>query len=257
MANQKKAAAEGRKTPKNLFLELVKAGGALIFSAFAILSIRWLFFEPFVVPSGSMIPSLLINDFIIADKLAYGVRIPFQSRLIWHRALPQRGDVVIFRSVNDKKIMTKRVIGLPGEEIFMDGKGQIYIDNKPLKREPLPENKRNAYPWHPVSEKSLQAGGSLSFQFFVETSKERRFRVIYEKSPANRRRPGIYKVPLGHVFVIGDNRDNSYDSRAWGPLPVERLLGRAFGIWLSCEETTLTRFLCSKTRWTRIFRKIQ
>ena len=239
---------------KNLFWELIKSGSYIAQVTLLILSVRWLFFEPFVVPSGSMIPSLLIRDFIITDKFAYNVRIPFTGRLLWQRALPKRGDVVIFRSVEDKKIMTKRVIGLPGDEIYMDQSGQIFINNEKLPRNVM-ERPKNSPPHYSLNERDLQ-GSYNDFQFFLEKTNYHHFRVIYKKGGSGKGRGAVWTTAPDHVFVIGDNRDYSYDSRSWGALPVNHLLGRAFAVWMSCEEPAFS-FLCRKFRWGRMFRKIR
>ena len=131
------------KKEKKLFIELLKSVGSFVGLALLILAFRWLFLEPFVIPSGSMIPSLLIRDHIAVNKFAYGVRYPFMNKYIWRKALPKRGDIVVFRSTTDKKTMIKRVIGLPGDKIFLDENGEIWLNNQKVSREKIQDPKNS------------------------------------------------------------------------------------------------------------------
>ena len=243
---------------KKLYVEIFKGLFSFWGIIILILSARWLFLEPYVIPSGSMIPSLLVHDHIIVNKFAYGVRLPFSRSLLWYRKLPKRGDVVVFRSVEDRRFMIKRVIGLPGEELAIDDKRQVWINNQKLPRELLIEP-RNSSPFYKVSENSL-LGDYNEYYFFREDTPSHSYRVIHKKQPHFPPDSQTYKVPEGHLFVMGDNRDDSRDSRYWGYLPINHLMGQAFGIWLSCEKTlSFLPFLCSpfELRWGRLFRSIK
>ena len=247
------------QTQKILYVEISKSLVSFIAIVLLIFTFRWLAMEPYVIPSGSMIPSLLIHDHIVVNKFAYGIRYPFSKKYIWQRGLPKRGDVTVFRSTEDSKFMVKRVIGLPGETVFLDGEGQVWINSEKLPQAKINEPKEMKG-FHPVSERSLGASYD-DYRFMLEGQiLGPRYRVIYKEFPYFRDETKVYTVPEGHVFVMGDNRDDSKDSRSWGYLPLGNIMGQAFGIFLSCEESFFSaRFLCkpSEMRWNRMFRGIR
>jgi signal peptidase I len=179
--------------------------------------------EPFKIPSGSMMPTLLVGDFILVNKFAYGLRLPVLTTKILAVGEPRRGDVFVFRYPKNPKIdYIKRVIGLPGDEItyrnkvlFVNGKEvpQSYIGpyigsgdegrkmaGAEIRHEQLPGAEHDILTW------SLHSGAE-----------------------------GTFTVPAGHYFAMGDNRDNSEDSRYWGFVPEENLVGRAFVIWMNWD----------------------
>lgn len=232
---------------------LSSLAGAILF----ILAIRWALFEPYVIPSGSMLPTLLVHDHIFVNKFAYGLRFPFASRYAIRFSEPKRGDILVFRSVEDDDVfLVKRVIGLPGDEIQLKTDG-LYVNGvkaplaalddeqkKHLLRDWTPENREAAIEANDIFEESL---GDVRHPIFRDRTEPQA-------------ESAVVKVPADHLFMSGDNRDHSADSRMWGTLPIDRVLGRASIIWLSCEEAMAqTNQLCNPQtmRWNRLFQKVK
>jgi len=198
--------------------------------------------EPFKIPSGSMIPTLIVGDFILVNKFAYGVRLPIVQKKIIPIDDPKRGDVMVFRYPEDPSLdYIKRVIGVPGDKISYINK-KLSINGKEVPLKPMPDylnRERIHY--------------SKQFQ---ETIDGREHAILIEEDapaavPFIRQFPGrenctynnegvVCTVPSGHFFMMGDNRDNSADSRVWGFVPEENIVGKAFFIWFNFSE--LSRF---------------
>lgn len=235
----------------------LRSTASFLGAVLTILSIRWLLFEPYVIPSGSMIPSLLIHDHIVVNKLAFGIRIPFSKSWLWRFDHPKRGDVVVFKSVEDSGyFMIKRVVGLPGDTIEVNPEGELLVNGSPVQRVPL-EEPTNKGQYYPVTTADVGADFS-NYTFFKEDLDSRQHQIMLSKDNYRYSIEPL-QIPEGHYFMMGDNRDNSKDSRYWGPLPEENLLGRATFVWLSCEETlAYVPFLCNplKLRWKRFLHKI-
>jgi signal peptidase I len=230
--------------------------GSFLLAVACILAFRWLLFEPYVIPSGSMIPTLLIHDHILVSKFAYGVRVPFSKTWLFKNNEPKRGDIVVFRSVEDGGFfMIKRVVGLPGDKIEVDGEGYVSLNGErlPAKVLNVTAEASSQAPYYPVTENDLGGGSFSQYDFFEEDLKGIVHRGLLDKNAARfYDRP--FTVPEGHYFCMGDNRDNSKDSRYWGALPREHLLGKALFVWLSCDETLpFLPVLCNplKLRWGR------
>lgn len=192
-------------------------------------------FEPFKIPTGSMIPSLKIGDFIIVNKFAYGLKLPFSDVTFGGMNLSpiylfgektiQRGDVVVFKYPKDPTInYIKRVIGLPGETIEIRNK-IVYINDKELVREQVDGQEFMMDMDHKFKDNNLSFY-KVSLEnkvFYYQVDKDNFFKVNYKKRT----------IPPNHYFVMGDNRDFSYDSRYWGVVPHEYIKGKATHIWMS------------------------
>lgn len=181
---------------------------ALILALF----IRAFIVQAYKIPSGSMIPTLLIGDYLLVNKLAYGIRNPLKNDFLYFRRLPKRQEIVVFTYPLNKKLdFIKRVIGLPGDTIQIINK-KVYVNGKLLK-EP--------------------------YVRFTDPE-------IYPKEISPRDNYGPVKVPPKHIFVMGDNRDQSYDSRFWGFVPIKYLKGKALIIYFSWDSNHF------KVRFNRI-----
>ena len=196
---------------------------------------RSVFFEPFRIPSGSMIPTLMIGDFILVNKFAYGFKLPFSDFslgsinwspiYIFKRDAPKRGDVIVFKYPKDPAVnYIKRVVVLPGDSIKISNK-VVYINNKKIETKEIPGKE--------IMSDMDDKFRSYNLKFY-ETKTGEHTHVIQQDSD------NYYKVdfneriiPKDKFFVMGDNRDFSYDSRFWGFVPSENIKGRALFVWFS------------------------
>lgn len=191
---------------KSLFIALIIA-----------LFIRTFIVQAYKIPSGSMIPTLLIGDYLLVNKLAYGIRNPIEDDFLYFKRIPERQEVVVFTYPLNKKLdFIKRVIGLPGDTVEIINK-KVYVNGKPLKEPYVKFTDPEIYP------------------------KEITFRDNY----------GPVKVPPNHIFVLGDNRDQSYDSRFWGFVPIRYIKGKALIIYFSLDSNSF------KIRFNRIGKLIK
>lgn len=209
--------SEGDETPREP--AVVEYSKSFFPVLFIILLIRSFLVEPFTIPSASMVPSLLIGDFILVNKFAYGLRLPVANTKILEIGEPQRGDVVVFRyPKNERQNYVKRLVGLPGDEIRYD-QHMIYVNGKPAAQRSVGRYVgQGANAEATGSELLIEQLGDVEHQILTISGRDRS------------RQSWI--VPEGQYFVMGDNRDNSEDSRAWGMVPEQNLVGRAFFVWM-------------------------
>lgn len=201
----------------------------------AVFLLRSFLFEPFKIPSGSMVPTLQIGDLILVNKYHYGIRLPVINTKITEGNAPQRGDVMVFRYPPKPSLdYIKRVVGVPGDEVAYLNK-RLTINGKPVDTSALPEF---------FDEDTMRY-----FKQFEETLGDHKHGVLNDdsrpafvpgadafefKSNCRYSVEGVEcKVPEGHYFMMGDNRDNSLDSRYWGFVPDKNIVGRAFFVWMN------------------------
>ena len=181
--------------------------------------------EPFRIPSSSMLPTLEQGDFILVNKFDYGVRLPVLHTRVVDLGEPARGDVVVFRyPVDPQYDYIKRVVGLPGDEVSYIDK-QLRINGEVVEQRYLEE---------------VRLANGQTAEKFEELLGESWHELL--KVPGQRSREGKITVPPNRYFVMGDNRDNSNDSRVWGVVPEENLVGRAFFIWMNWDFGEAPKF---------------
>jgi signal peptidase I len=200
-----------------------------------ILVFRSFLAEPFKIPSGSMVPTLLIGDLILVNKYHYGVRLPVINKKIIEINDPQRGDVMVFRyPANPSVDYIKRVVGVPGDEVaYLNQK--LYLNGKLTETQPLPEfyDDESTRYFKQYSEKL----GLVEHRILVDVQRPSYIRPTDPfpfKENCRYSAEGVTcKVPAGHYFMMGDNRDNSEDSRFWGFVPDQNIVGKAFFVWMN------------------------
>jgi len=187
---------------------------------FLVLILRSFLFEPFQIPSGSMLPTLKIGDFILVNKFDYGVRLPVLGQTIVEFGEPKRGDVMVFKYPEDTRInFIKRVVGIPGDTVEYRNK-VVYVNGEAQ------------------TLTVMAPGGSVMMPALTEEASEQlgdREHRIWRRMTQGRNF-GPIQIPEGQYFVMGDNRDNSNDSRVWGFVDESLIVGRAFAVWMHWES---------------------
>lgn len=192
-----------------------------------VLLLRGFVAEPFRIPSGSMMPTLLVGDFILVNKFSYGLRLPVTKTKIMEVGEPERGDVMVFRYPKDTSVdYIKRLVGLPGDHISYNSK-ELIINGVPVALSDVGE-------YEPVGSGKRAKGSMERSEVLQDVDVEHKILVHPQRRGCPLPVNGII-VPEGHYFVMGDNRDDSNDSRCWGFVPETNLVGKAFMIWLSLD----------------------
>lgn len=228
-----------KSNTKNLKGTWSQAILTFLFPILLVMGFRWAVFEPFVIPSGSMIPSLLIHDHVLVKKFAFGIHVPFSDKWLfqWHQ--PERGDVVVFKYPENPDVYyIKRLIGLPGDEVHVRH-GHITVNGHTWSLNLLP----------------TFAMDEPKFIYYLENNHHVVRFMTPESLVEDASTEEVFKIPEGSYFFMGDNRDQSSDSRVWGYVKSDLIVGKASLIWLSCDSMLPTMsFVCdpSQIRWSRV-----
>jgi len=221
----------GKEAKDPILIEYSKAFFPVILIVFLL---RSFVVEPFRIPSGSMLPTLHVGDFILVNKFIYGIRLPILDQKILNISEPEAGDVMVFRFPHDESInYIKRVVGLPGDQISYTDK-RLFINGEQVPVEKMDQAlAKNA------------GGGREPVSHFRETLDGVEHSILTDQNKPSTNMS--FSVPEGHLFVMGDNRDYSNDSRYWGFVPESNIIGQAFFIWFSWESTD-----GGSVNWSRI-----
>lgn len=216
---------EAKKTP----IEFIRSSLPLVYLITALLALRWTVVEPYVVPTGSMEPTLKTGDRLYALKCAYDIRFPFTEWMLLSTGTVKRGDVILFRSPKDPSItFVKRAVGLPGDRLEFRN-GALFVNGEEVRKSVFP-GREVMYDINDKESKTL----------YVENLGDvRHYAILRNFGGLNRNMPETV-IPPDHLFAVGDNRDDSHDSRAWGFVPMENLKGRAMFIWFSSWDPKLS-----------------
>ena len=213
---------KARRGPEKKEGKIVEYAKSFFPVLLAVFIIRSFIVEPFKIPSGSMMPTLISGDFIAVNKYSYGLRLPVFNKTLIKIGSPKRGDVIVFHYPKDPNIdYIKRLIGLPGDEVRYENK-QLFIDGKAIEQE---FNSDYIYP--------LSSAGLMTAKEYNESLSTEEHAILIHEIPDKNYK---FNVPPGHYLAMGDNRDNSSDSRVWGFVPDKYLVGKAFIIWLNFSE---------------------
>jgi signal peptidase I len=172
------------------------------------------------VPSGSMRPTILAGERIFVHRAAYDLRVPFTTWSVWRRGEPERGDIVVLISPHDGKRLVKRIVGLPGDQVALQS-NRFVVNGRPVR-----------YRLHGIATVSPTESGALVFE---EKLPGRSHAILLHEAPGPLSSFHPIYVPPGHYFVMGDNRDDSFDSRYWGFVERRHVLGRATYVVLSAD----------------------
>jgi len=191
-----------------------------------VLILRSFLVEPFRIPSQSMMPTLLVGDFILVNKFSYGLRLPIINQKIWAIGAPERGDVIVFRYPEDLTTpFIKRVVALPGDKVEYHAVNKtLYINGEPVSQEVVGT-------YQGVGAGSNMTGSQQRIEFLDSAEHDI---LVWPRQSAYMPITQM-TVPEAHYFVLGDNRDSSRDSRYWGTVPEENLIGKAFLIWMNWD----------------------
>ena len=238
------AKRRSRDAPEPWWIEYPKSFFPVLLIVFLL---RSFVAEPFKIPSSSMRPTLEVGDFILVNKFAYGIRLPIIEKKIIPTSDPRRGDVVVFRyPVNPSQDFIKRVIGLPGDQV-------VYLDKKlTVNGVSLPQTRDGTYGYlegltYVMTERLSERSGDHEYSIAVNAGAQPVYPLNVRSFPGKENcvyndRGFSCKVPSGNYLMMGDNRDNSDDSRYWGFVPDDHIRGKAFFIWFNWDDISSLAF---------------